>query len=422
MLFKDYKQIELLEGLSVSASRTATLESKQGKNTITSTKIVDVKKWKPTKEFRLRVTATVRKSGKRSVRKEIVSFAGDTYMVDALKLATAKLQELKDSLKAPTRDAGAVDEMPLFKDAFMRALDTRKTMADANNEKYTSYNDQVGFYNKHLTSLGDLKLDEITRNMVDTIRANMVKTTRDGKPILVDGKTVPLSQRTKFAVLQAISPVYAWLEEETEFMAKNPAKQKGVRLQNKRTIQVDDIAPLFKALHNYPIEPFRSIFTWLLHGRRLNEILSLEWSDINFKQGTYMIRAVNNKAKVDMTYILTPYLLKTLEAKKKSGYVFPAINDSKKQMVQATLNNHWRKVRDAVLGDWTLNKREATSDEFHLHDIRHLIGGALINNGTPDEITGAVLGHTRSSITSRYADIQASTANDALMKVLNDVI
>jgi len=122
-----------------------------------------------------------------------------------------------------------------------------------------------------------------------------------------------------------------------------------------------------------------------------------------------------------MTYILTPYLLKTLEAKKKSGYVFSAINDPKKPMNPGTLNTHWYKVREA-LGDWTLNNREVTYEEFHIHDIRHLIGGALINAGTVDEITGAVLGHTRSNITSRYAEILAETSNKAILEVLDNVL
>jgi len=35
----------------------------------------------------------------------------------------------------------------------------------------------------------------------------------------------------------------------------------------------EKIKKLYKILYSYPIEPFKSVFIWFSHSRRLNEIL-----------------------------------------------------------------------------------------------------------------------------------------------------
>ena len=49
---------------------------------------------------------------------------------------------------------------------------------------------------------------------------------------------------------------------------------------------------------------YRGLFLFALYGRRWNEIRTLQWSDINFKQNTYTIRAENNKINENQTYEL----------------------------------------------------------------------------------------------------------------------
>ena len=55
-------------------------------------------------------------------------------------------------------------------------------------------------------------------------------------------------------------------------------------------------------------EPSADIFFFLLHGRRKNEVLSLKFSDINFKTRTYTIPFKINKAKRDMVYKMSDEL------------------------------------------------------------------------------------------------------------------
>jgi len=62
---------------------------------------------------------------------------------------------------------------------------------------------------------------------------------------------------------------------------------------------------------------------FLMHGRRFNEVVTLKWEDIDFTNSTYTIKALNNKARVDMTYHLSNRLKEVLTTLgiKDDGYV-----------------------------------------------------------------------------------------------------
>jgi integrase len=414
MTFKDYTHIELLEdGISIAASR------------IKDNKIIKVKDWKPTNPFRLRVKATVRKNGKRTIKKRTYVYEG-INMVAALKEAGKELEDLLKSIrKGLKKEAVEVesdkDEMMTFEKAFYRSLESRKEAAEAESETFRSYDSIERFYINHLTALADMDLDQISKDTLNKIRANMKHP---------DG--TPFAKKTKLAVLQHVNPVYTWFNDYSNQSAKSPAKiPKGAikKLGNNRRVKVDDIAPLFNAMYNYTYkvwgkeyhDPYRSIFIWLMHGRRVNEVLSLDWENVNLKAGTYTIIAENNKAKVDMTYKLTPYQVAALPEKKKSGLVFPS-RKTKTKIGTDVLWTHWKRVRVAV-GEWTLNNKEATSEDLHIHDIRHLIATEMLNkHKIVDEISGAVLGHTRPGITARYAEMLTESVDEAIMKVLDGVL
>ncbi|WP_415405715.1 hypothetical protein ACLHDG_08080 [Sulfurovum sp. CS9] len=106
MLFKDYKHIELLEEITIPEKR------------VSDSKIVNVKNWKPTNPYRLRVKATVVKNGKRTIKKRTYVYEG-MYMVEALKEAgkelDALLTSIRDDIKTTTIvPAGDKDEMFTF--------------------------------------------------------------------------------------------------------------------------------------------------------------------------------------------------------------------------------------------------------------------------------------------------------------------
>ncbi len=402
MLFKDYKHIELLEdGISISASRVA------------NNKLAKVKNWKPTNPYRLRVKATVRRGGKRTIKKRTFVYQG-IYMVDALRAAERELDTLLSSIRDEINASTIIvnddrESMMTFGTAFVRSLQSRKMEAEANGGDFKTYNQSLGFYDNYLKVLEPMPLDQITSDTLNTIRANMKH--KNG---------TPFSARTKLAVLQQVNPVYNWFNEYSKLTVKSPAriKKSAVRNLNTREVKVDDISPLFNAMYNYPTLKYRHIFIWLMHGRRVSEVLNLRWENINLKRGTYTITAQYNKAGIDMTYKLTSYQLDTLQNPKRKGVVFPA-GDGVSPLQNVTLRLHWLKVRKKV-GSWTLNGKEG--EELHTHDIRHLLASEMLNKyGVVDEISGAALGHTRKGITGRYAEILSESVHNATVQVLDGV-
>jgi site-specific recombinase XerD len=54
---------------------------------------------------------------------------------------------------------------------------------------------------------------------------------------------------------------------------------------------------------------------------------------------------------------------------------------------------------------------------MHLHDLRHSTASALINNGVDLYVVGAVLGHKDARSTKRYAHLNPTTLNAAVLKI-----
>jgi integrase len=178
------------------------------------------------------------------------------------------------------------------------------------------------------------------------------------------------------------------------------------KFDNQVSVDLSDeqIKKLFDLLYAYPIEPYRSMFIWLTHGRRLNEVLSLKWKDINFNNGTYTIQSENNKVRKPMTYKLSSEQLATLEAidNESQGYVFHAIKDENKKMDKGTIRTHWEKIISEL------------GIHLRMHDLRHLIGGTLVSSGKTLEQVASVLGHTSTSITKRYSKVRQEVAAESL--------
>ena len=220
--------------------------------------------------------------------------------------------------------------------------------------------------------------------------------------ILEQGK----SPRTAKSVKETMRPLFKQYLLQG-IIKLNPADLLQIpKFNNEVSIDLPEekVKELYEILYNYPIEPFRSIFIWLSHGRRQNEILSLQWQDINFDNNTYTIRFENNKVRKPMTYRLTSELQSTLEkiGVKEDGFIFHAQKDKSKKMSKDTVRNHWNKVLEQL------------GIKIRMHDLRHLIGGTLVSSGKTLEQVASVLGHTSTSVTKRYSKVRQEVAAESL--------
>ena len=184
------------------------------------------------------------------------------------------------------------------------------------------------------------------------------------------------------------------------------------KVDNTRNIELSDeeIKKLFNSIFNYEDIKIRTIFIWLLHGRRKGEVLNIRWEDIDFEKNTYKISSVINKINKTFIYDLTDTLIESLKEYGigYQGLVFES-NVKKGQIIGKTgMDYHWKNIRI----DTGLRK-------LNMHDLRHIVGGFSINKGYSLEITGKVLGHTTANITQRYSKVNRTSVKNVIDDLMN---
>ncbi|MDA7817421.1 tyrosine-type recombinase/integrase [Sulfurimonas sp.] len=353
--------------------------------------------------------------------------------------------ELLMQIKVAEGSTDAITKMMTLNEAFERYVSAQiiKFQSKTPKREYDEYRYR-GLYDKHIRkTLGNTLLDNIDAEDIQKIvnkmkvsRAKldkngnkiplldsdgnqmryMVKKKRNGKVISgAHGKemyvmeTRPATERTKRSIYLLVNPIYNYVNNsnKVKYTVPSPATMVGLEPLSE-TRKVTETIKSFTKLYNYENSYYRNIFVWLMHGRRFGEVSSLEYQNIDLDEGTYTIRAENNKAKVDMTYKLTKWQKETLPTEKmpESGLVFSAITSSVKRINHGTVSsNHWN-----------LN--------CTIHDLRHIIGSTLVSNGVSIEIIGRILGHKpqKNIITNRYSEVSAEAADDALCSMLEKVL
>jgi integrase len=175
------------------------------------------------------------------------------------------------------------------------------------------------------------------------------------------------------------------------------------KYDNMRTINLTDaqIKRFAELISDIIENNYRIIMKLLLRGRRLGEVLKLEWSDIDFIAKQYNIRPETHKIRKAARYNLDDELFKELQCyqakSQREGLVFKSEKTGGK--LSGIPNRIWHKIRE-----------EIGAPELHIHDIRHILGVTLINNGVPIEIISKTLGHKQITTTQRYSRMKEEMA------------
>lgn len=134
----------------------------------------------------------------------------------------------------------------------------------------------------------------------------------------------------------------------------------------------------------------------LITGQRSGEILSMEWSEIDFESATWEIPGAKTKNAQAHQVPLSPMALKILMSLPRHGkFAFPsrigtAINETK-PMKSGALAHAIRKNRE-LLG----------LEQFCPHDLRRSCASGLASLGTDRFIISRILNHTERNVTAIY--------------------
>lgn len=190
------------------------------------------------------------------------------------------------------------------------------------------------------------------------------------------------------------------------------------------TLSFDDTKKIIQAIREYSkievngeifyqYEELKNIFAFSLTGRRIGEILSLKFTDFNFEDNTYKLKQGNVKGKKELTFNMDEYLIEAVQSQAR----LKNIDLTKKPDIRVftytreTPRVHFQNLLKAL-----------NLPKLRLHDIRHMLGTTLYQNGVPIQDISRMLGHSSITITEqRYAKTtkeQASNATNSFNKLM----
>lgn len=217
-------------------------------------------------------------------------------------------------------------------------------------------------------SLKTKKLRDIQRDDVKAIRRKL-----EGTP----------SQANR--ALALLSHMFNWAEDEgLRDLHTNPCKGIKDFPETKRTrhLQASETRSLGEVLRKY--EPYRpeavlAIRLFLTTGMRMNEVLGLAWSMVDFDKSELTLLDSKTGKREDV--VLSQAAMNLLaEAPRRGPWVVPSPGNPEKHMVN--LNKTWHAIRE-----------EAGIADAWIHDLRRTCGSVGIQSGVSMEMVKEVLGH-----------------------------
>jgi len=250
-----------------------------------------------------------------------------------------------------------------------------------------------------LPALGRLKVADVTR-------AEVAKFHHDLRhiPYQANRNLEVISKMFSMAEMWGMRPdgsnprlhIKKYPEEKRErYLSQKELSDLGSVLNEAEEMGVDDI---------YAISAIRLlIFT----GCRLNEIMSLKWTEVDFANSC--LRLSDSKTGARVVHLGPPALdlLKNLTRQPKNPWVIcgkiPGTN-------RKEIQKFWQRIR-----------KRAGIEDVRIHDLRHSFASNAVAQGMSLPMIGKLLGHTQVQTTARYAHLAADPVKAAATSISSDI-
>jgi integrase len=178
--------------------------------------------------------------------------------------------------------------------------------------------------------------------------------------------------------------------------ADNPVKKvKFAREQNER-IRFLSPDEEIRLLSEYAAQLKPLVITALHTGFRASELLSLTWSDIDFRRRIITVRAAYAKSGESRSVPMNKVLTETLKAIR--------INNSSTDVVfQSRHGTPYRSFRTS----FERAVRRAGIKDFTFHDLRHTFASRLVMRGADLPTVKELMGHKKIEMTLRYTHLSS---------------
>ncbi len=257
-----------------------------------------------------------------------------------------------------------------------------------------SWGNDVYNYRNHLSHWGQRKLSTITRKEIRALHAKI-------------GRNHPTQANRVLALIRVM--FNRAINELDLFEGDNPAK--GVKqfkeISRDRFLQAEELKRFFDSLaqeQNPIIRDF--VLVSLLTGARRTNVLAMQWNQINFNRGEWLIpETKNGESQLVPLVDEVLQILLLIKESTQSDYVFPGTGKT----------GHLMEPRKG----WSRIKQRAGIEDLRLHDLRRSLGSWQANTGASLSIIGKSLGHKSVSTTAIYARLSNDPVRESMEKATN---
>ncbi|MBS1952557.1 MAG: site-specific integrase [Cyanobacteria bacterium SZAS-4] len=175
-------------------------------------------------------------------------------------------------------------------------------------------------------------------------------------------------------------------------------------IQRDRYLNSDEVKRLAAAISEEPnVYICAAIWLYLLTGLRKQELLRIQWNDIDWNARQLRLAAGTTKTGRPLYQPLSVQsldILRTLPRTEGNPHVF-ASNVQGRHLVAIT--KAWHRIR-----------KDANLDGVRIHDLRRTCGSWLAQSGSSLQLIGKVLNHSNEQSTAVYAHLQTADVRAAL--------
>ena len=212
-------------------------------------------------------------------------------------------------------------------------------------------------------------------------------------------------------MLRVISSLYTWaaLRDKVNHDC-NPARRMGrikfKELPRSRLLTPDEIRRIETAIENATMgdDARVALRVLMLTGCRLNEVLRLKWSDVDFERGTVWLRDTKTgDHRIALTDTVRE-ILGGVERREDIEFIFPAKRGGH------ALN---KPRADDLKRPWQEVCSRADLTEVHLHDLRHAWASTAIAAGVSPMVLSRAMRHSSVKMTEIYSHLAPNAVSDA---------
>ena len=329
----------------------------------------------------------------RRLRRYTIGRHGSPWTPEAARREAARLLGIIARGDDPAQAKETAKAEPTF------AAFAERYMADhaALHKKPSTVKDQRSLLRCHLVpAFGRLRLSAITPQLIERLQRKMAATQRRANY----ARDVLAAMFTRAAEWELVPEGFNPARRVRKF--KEPRGRE-------RFLSHEELARLGIALGTAetagwsPAAAIAGLRLLIFTGARKSEILGLHWRMVEFERA--LLRLPDSKTGEKVIYLSAPALQLLAELPRIAGnpHVLPG-ERSGRHLVN--VEKTWRRVR-----------HDAGLDDVRLHDLRHSFAAIGAGAGLGLPVIGALLGHTESATTQRYAHLAADpvrAANEAI--------